>query len=232
MCSLPPPFPPPLADLGGGFRLYCCLYPDQADHHRLFRKQLKNHCKKCSVSIIRGSHVPESHASSPSLSQDSDDDSKPLPEPESRSIPTPASLDETTDGSTPLDPSWPCLRMSHLPGDNLAFLRQKGVFKVPEKGLLVPLLTSYCNWIHPQLPFLDLSSILDGIFNHDGPKISPLLFQSIIYAGAAHVPDTTFQRFGYASRAEAQNVFFQRAKVCVLIIYRDAMYLSHYSNSY
>ncbi|RVX71602.1 hypothetical protein B0A52_03786 [Exophiala mesophila] len=185
----------------------------QAAGNNRRKKQLKNHCKKCSGSITEGVHVAESHTSSPSHSHDSDDDNKLLLEPEARSIPTPASLDEITDGATQLDPSWPCLRMTHVPSDNLAFLRQKGAFKVPNKRLLVSLLTSYCNWIHPQLPYLDLSTILDAIFDRDGPKISPLLFQSIIYAGASHVPDATFQRCGYASRSDAQNVFFQRAKV-------------------
>jgi hypothetical protein len=76
-------------------------------------------------------------------------------------------------------------------------------------------MTSYCNWIHPQLPLLDLHSTLSALVDGNGnaPKISLLLFQAVMFAGAAHADEKTFRLNGYLSKSDAQDVFFQRVKV-------------------
>ncbi len=82
---------------------------------------------------------------------------------------------------------------------------------------MIELLTSYCNWVHPQLPFLDLdvflASVLDRQAGEAAPPTSLLLFQAVMFAGSAHTDEKVFRVHGYPSKIEAQNLFFQRVKV-------------------
>lgn len=117
---------------------------------------------------------------------------------------SPASHDEESD--------WSWLTRPRLPEEDLDHLQRKGAFKIPEKGLMIELLTSYCNWIHPQLPLLDLHDFLDRVLGHTG-RVSLLLFQAVMYAGSVHTDEKIFRQFGYPSKNEAEDVFFGRVKV-------------------
>jgi len=98
----------------------------------------------------------------------------------------------------------------------MAHLQRRGAFKVPERKLMLELLTSYCNYIHPQLPFLDLQPFLDGILGKAGKKVSFLLFQAVMYAGMAHLDEELLRLYGCGTRDEAQDRMFKRVKVSLV----------------
>ncbi|KAK4941411.1 hypothetical protein LTR10_018680 [Elasticomyces elasticus] len=95
----------------------------------------------------------------------------------------------------------------------MAHLQRRGAFKKPEQKLMLELLTSYCNYIHPQLPFLDLQTFLDAVVGENGQKVSLLLFQAVMFAGMAHLDEKILQLYGCGPRNEAQEKMFSRVKL-------------------
>lgn len=173
------------------------------------RKHLKDYCRRCNdvltAETVDGHDVPDATYASLSEWQEG------IPSP-AASYRDPASL-----AGAGKELPWSYLERPRLAKDDMDFLERKNAFKVPERALLIELLTSYCNWIHPQLPFLDLHSVLGAVVddrnNGDRPKISLLLFQAVLFAGAAHMDEKTFRLFGFPSRTDAQDVLFRRVKV-------------------
>ncbi|KAL2788611.1 fungal-specific transcription factor domain-containing protein [Aspergillus keveii] len=101
-----------------------------------------------------------------------------------------------------------------LDAADLQYLEAKGALCVPTARFRTELLKSYILWVHPQLPVLDLEPVLSAISKNDGSNtISLLLFHAVMFAGAAFVDISYINQEGYTSRAAAQDILFQRAKV-------------------
>lgn len=115
----------------------------------------------------------------------------------------------------------PFVETPKLAKDDLSYLRRKGALDIPEWGLMTELLTSYCNWIHPQLPMLDLKRLLETIFGIQKQKLSLLLFQAVLFAGAAFVDEEILMVHGYDSKLQAQDQLFQRVKVSQCLTRRN-----------
>lgn len=95
----------------------------------------------------------------------------------------------------------------------MALLQRRGAFEIPERAFMLELLTSYCNWVHPQLPFLNLRPFVDAVVGENGQKASLLLFQAVMFAGAAHLDDEAVRLHCCTSRHETQDRMFNRVKV-------------------
>ncbi|KAF5541288.1 salicylate hydroxylase [Fusarium mexicanum] len=76
------------------------------------------------------------------------------------------------------------------------------------------LLRSFFTHIHPFMPIIDMDEFLEAI-SSDGRylQISLLLFQAIMFAGAACIPMCYLQRLGFDSRKEAREEFFNRVRL-------------------
>lgn len=94
------------------------------------------------------------------------------------------------------------------------FVRLKGAMEVPHLAIRRELLQVFCLCVHPTLPALDLSDIMNKVLNApDGSASTLLLVQSIMLAAAAFInsPDKCYP--GCLSRRELRQTFFQKAKV-------------------
>ncbi|OQV03619.1 Fungal specific transcription factor domain-containing protein [Cladophialophora immunda] len=128
--------------------------------------------------------------------------------------------------SPDVDPDWTLFERPPLPADDLEYLQKKGALIVPETALMVDLLTAYCNWIHPQLPIIDLHSFLRSL-SGNGSKTSILLLQTVLFTGAAHITEEAINSYGFASRDCLQETLYQRAKLlCHFEAERDVLVLA------
>jgi hypothetical protein len=87
---------------------------------------------------------------------------------------------------------------------------------LPNFGLLCRLLQIYVDWVHPQLPFLDLATVLETIIccNEAGDaQMSLILIQAILLASSLYAQEGDFVSSAFASKQDAQEQLFQRAKV-------------------
>lgn len=101
--------------------------------------------------------------------------------------------------------------------EDVAFLRLKGALTIPPIRLRNQLLGSYVQFVHPYLPVLDLDDFLRPICCDDGSEqLSLMLFQAVMFAGAAFVDSNVLSEAGYGDRRCARRMLFQRVKVSYL----------------
>ncbi|KAF5242940.1 hypothetical protein FANTH_8436, partial [Fusarium anthophilum] len=76
------------------------------------------------------------------------------------------------------------------------------------------LLRSFFAHIHPFMPIIDMDEFLEAI-SSDGRhlQISLLLFQAVMFAGAACIPMCYLQRLGFDSRKDAREELFARVRL-------------------
>lgn len=96
-----------------------------------------------------------------------------------------------------------------------AKLMQSGALQVPNRQLCGCLLAAYIDYMYPFLPALNLRAFMDGLSGAPETRgtTSLLLFQSIMYAGAAFVDLSYLTAAGYLSRKEAMAALFLKARV-------------------
>lgn len=92
------------------------------------------------------------------------------------------------------------------------------------------LLKAYADFVHSQMPILDLEELLlmvkhmddqpdeqrsdSGGFETSSKKqISFLLFQAVMYAGLGYLSTKALREAGFQSRSPAQTIFFNRVTV-------------------
>jgi hypothetical protein len=99
--------------------------------------------------------------------------------------------------------------------DDAAFLKRKGALSIPGTTLRNELLKNYVEYVHSSLPILDLNDFLQRVdqFVPDGGGISLLLFQAVMFSGAASVDEHLLIDAGYRNRKEARKQLFQKCKV-------------------
>lgn len=100
----------------------------------------------------------------------------------------------------------------HLDIDDIRYLESKGALSIPSASLQSELLESYIQFVHPFLPLLDLPQFL-RLVQTKSSKISLCLFQTLMFAASTFVNIGALRREGYATRREAKDGFFQKAKV-------------------
>jgi hypothetical protein len=111
-------------------------------------------------------------------------------------------------------PSWLTPLPTHISAVDVDYLRRKGALLVPEPKLRDELLKKYIQFVHPGLPLLDLevfqASLQDPLRNG---SISLLLFQAVMFAGAAWADIKMVRRLGYWTRVAIRRAFYIKAKV-------------------
>lgn len=77
-------------------------------------------------------------------------------------------------------------------------------------------LRHYLEFVHPYMPLIDPYDFLQIIDqgNGDNGKISLILFQAVMFAGAAFIDRSWLEAAGYAARREARKSYYQKGKVC------------------
>lgn len=111
-------------------------------------------------------------------------------------------------------PSWLMPIPAHISAEDVDYLRRKGALLVPEQELRDELLKNYIQFVHPGLPLLDLGAFQASLQDpsRHGP-ISLLLFQAVMFAGAAWADIKMVRRLGYWTRVAIRRAFYTKAKV-------------------
>ncbi|RBA14400.1 cutinase transcription factor 1 beta [Fusarium proliferatum] len=98
--------------------------------------------------------------------------------------------------------------------EDIAYLKSRGAFTIPPAQIRNALLRSYFTYVHPFMPVIDMDEFL-GAIECDGrnQNISFLLFQSVMFAGAACTPMCYLEKLGFNSRKEAREELFTRVRL-------------------
>lgn len=102
-----------------------------------------------------------------------------------------------------------------IPMEDLDFLIQKGAFAIPESELCIKILENYFFSVHPFMPIVDRTAILDAILKDVDcdSRISLLLFQAIMFAGLASLDLDSIHAMGFKSTKSARESFFHRVRL-------------------
>lgn len=112
----------------------------------------------------------------------------------------------------------PSLSMRLDLGD-LEYLECKGALCLPTARFRTELLKTYIEWVHPQVPILDLDRFLCTISENDGENnISLLLYHAVMFAASTFVDIAHIYNEGYMSRIAAREVLFRIAKVITSLV--------------
>lgn len=119
---------------------------------------------------------------------------------------------------------------SNLSFSDISYLHSHDAFTLPSAAMQSELLKAYADFVHSQMPILDLEELLllikhmddrpveqrtdsDGFENSSRKQISFLLFQAVMYAGLGYLSTKALREAGFRSRSSAQTIFFNRVTV-------------------
>lgn len=121
-----------------------------------------------------------------------------------------------------------CIPFTAFPTDlhpsDLSYLHDHDAVTLPDTALQIELLKAYCDFVHSQMPLLDLD-LLASITSYgkvipnntrttlDAKPINLLLYQAVLHAGLAYVSTSALTTAGYSTRAAAQRIFSERVRL-------------------
>ncbi|KAH8810792.1 C6 transcription factor [Xylogone sp. PMI_703] len=102
-----------------------------------------------------------------------------------------------------------------LQPEDIQYLWMKGALSLPNILLRDKLIEAFIQHVYPSLPLIDLQQFVRTVNNSgkDGVSISLILFQAIMFAGAAFVDLSDLQNVGYSTRREARKALYQKARL-------------------
>jgi hypothetical protein len=116
-------------------------------------------------------------------------------------------------GSTDLLPSYVRAVGPNIMGEDLSYLQRIGAFSIPETALRNELLRCYVQYVHPNLPLLDLKDFLSAIHKNEvSDTVSLLLLQAVMFAGTGFIDMRYLVAQGYDTRKAARRAYFQKCK--------------------
>lgn len=94
-------------------------------------------------------------------------------------------------------------------------LYMNGVFTLPGIPLQNELLQTFIDCVLPSMPIIELEYFLSAIQyrENSGHSISLLLFYAVMMSATTFVDQGHLYEAGFSTRAEAQELFYQKAKV-------------------
>ncbi|KAL4867675.1 fungal-specific transcription factor domain-containing protein [Aspergillus spectabilis] len=97
---------------------------------------------------------------------------------------------------------------------HMTFVKARGVLRVSIQEVLVVFTKHYFLYVHPCLPVVDEAVFWRKYRSVDGSagKISPLLFQAMLFAASSFVPIEAAKECGYNSLISARDDLYRRAK--------------------
>ena len=105
-----------------------------------------------------------------------------------------------------------------LDSTDLEYLQNKGALQIPAPGLRNKIISCYLQFIHPQLPVLDASTlqqIAQGSLSPDKASMSILLFQAAMFSAVLFIDIKSMKEAGYDTPLEMRRAFYARARVRV-----------------
>jgi hypothetical protein len=99
--------------------------------------------------------------------------------------------------------------------DEAQYLANKGALTIPTNELRNELIRAYIEFVHPFMPVLDIGEfvqIVESGTNQHG-TLSLILYQAVMFSGAAFVDINHLYAAGYHSRKHARRDFFQKTRL-------------------
>ncbi|KAL4957086.1 hypothetical protein BDW69DRAFT_201962 [Aspergillus filifer] len=106
-----------------------------------------------------------------------------------------------------------------LDKEDVAYMRSKGCFSVPDQPGLDDFVNQFFLHIHPETPVLDEAGFWrlykgDEIRSTNaGEKMSLFVFQALLFRAVSYVSQETILRCGFADKEAARAAFYKRAKL-------------------
>ncbi|CAH0015638.1 unnamed protein product [Clonostachys rhizophaga] len=94
----------------------------------------------------------------------------------------------------------------------LAYLKERGGFSIPEDSFRDGLIQVYIEYVYPHLPCLDLNALVTGIDNTTG-SISLIVLHAVMFAGLAFVGMCHISSAGFSTRKATQTRFFEKVRL-------------------
>lgn len=115
----------------------------------------------------------------------------------------------------PTLPAWVKPLPERINPDDADFLRRKGALDIHDNTFRNELLKCFIRWVYPWSPVVSLDHVVRTISggNTNGNKMSLLLFQAMMFAGAGFADLAVLRSAGFSSRKDARKHFFNRCKV-------------------
>lgn len=107
---------------------------------------------------------------------------------------------------------------SRLGDEEREYLQKKGALLIPDPPVRDSLCRAFMEFVYPCSPILDVSDFFTKMNRGDASlgRVSLLVFQAVMFAGAAHVPMEDLERAGYRSRREARLHLYNKVRVRVV----------------
>jgi len=96
-----------------------------------------------------------------------------------------------------------------------------GATSLPNQQIIHELVQSYLDWVHPQLPLLDLDrflSTLCGSGRSSPAQVSLLLLNAVLFAGSLYSVDKRLPELGFDKWKDFQDQVHKRARVCLILL--------------
>ncbi|KAL4928917.1 Zn(II)2Cys6 transcription factor [Aspergillus undulatus] len=131
----------------------------------------------------------------------------------SREIPSTGSIDFS---------HYPFLELNNvqaLDKEDVAYMRSKGCFSVPDHSVLDEFVNQFFLHIHPETPVLDeaqfwrLYQPTKSETTDSGEKVSLFVFQAMLFRAVSYVSQESIIRCGFSDKDTARASFYKRAKL-------------------
>lgn len=102
-------------------------------------------------------------------------------------------------------------------GTTLDYIAAYGGFSLPPVAVQCALVEAFLDFSHSRNPCLDLAEFLAVLESPDGGngQVSLLLYQTILYEGAATVPGEVLEKNGLGTRSAFRASLYRRVEVCL-----------------
>ncbi|KIW02265.1 uncharacterized protein PV09_06415 [Verruconis gallopava] len=123
----------------------------------------------------------------------------------------------------PVLPQWVKPLPERINPDDAEFLARKGALSVHDSAFRNELLKCFIRWVYPWSPVISLDNVVRTMSGGNGAtdKISLLLFQAMMFAGAGFADLAILRSAGFNSRKDARKHFFNRCKLLYDFEYED-----------
>ena len=103
---------------------------------------------------------------------------------------------------------------ARIGADEVIYLSKKDALTIPPPAVRNALLQCFIEFVYPYMPLLDLHHLIDCVDKNDGRnQVSLLVFQAIMFSGAAAVDMKYIKEAGFLTRRDARREFFARARL-------------------
>ncbi|KAI7171196.1 hypothetical protein KC316_g10005 [Hortaea werneckii] len=111
--------------------------------------------------------------------------------------------------ASPGDPSSTSPHPLHVRPEEIAFLKAKHAFELPERPILDALMDVFLNKFYPLYPLVNRLEFAEQYHNHNLPWI---LVHACCFVAATFCAESLIHQAGFTSRREARSAFYNKAK--------------------